>query len=285
MKISYLVAAPILLLLASFSVHSMDLLAIVEGRNAIEEDTYSEGSNDLDGDGFAEILTAAGFNEGMVLSATKLDGTTLWTLSLAKDDFCPTCTDQWEWWKESFGDVDPTPGRELIVQWYDYNTDQTGAGVIAPTYPSSGTIIENLVGGDPEMVLDLNGDGSEEILVEFDDSGHVEIWGYIAASGVEAGPAGSIPRGLSLRSDPNPALEGVSLRYTLDRPADAGILVFTPDGRLVRTFHEGPKGSGRHSVRWDGHDDAGRRMGAGVYFFVLRADGEMRGREKVTLMR
>jgi len=277
-------AALCLLLLASSPAGSIELLLTVDGQNVIPEDTYSEGSNDLDGDGFAEIITTTGTNEAMTLTATKLDGTTLWTMSLAKNDFCPSCSANWEWWKESFGDVDPTEGREMVAQWYDYDTEQTGTAVIAPVYPSSGTILENIVDGDPEMVIDLNGDGTQEIIVEFEGPPSVEVWGYYGAAGIEGDPIPDLSR-LPIRSNPNPARSGASISYRLDRPGEADILVYSPDGRLVRRFHEGRQDPGSHSVRWDGYDGAGFRMSAGVYVFVLEIDGEPQGRGKVTLVR
>lgn len=50
-------------------------------------------------------------------------------------------------------------------------------------------------------------------------------------------------------------------------------------GRHVRTLVDGPVLPGRHEVRWDGRDAAGRRVGSGIYFLRLKVGkGEVAGR-------
>lgn len=53
--------------------------------------------------------------------------------------------------------------------------------------------------------------------------------------------------------------------------------IFDPDllaaGRLVRRLYEGPLPEGVHALEWDGRDEEGRRVAAGVYHLRLREDG------------
>ncbi|HDQ99419.1 MAG TPA: hypothetical protein ENN51_03940, partial [candidate division WOR-3 bacterium] len=70
----------------------------------------------------------------------------------------------------------------------------------------------------------------------------------------------------------NPSAGPIELGYTLARTGNAVLAVTDASGRKVRTLVSGRTGQGRHSVRWDGRDDAGRRLPAGVYFCRLDAD-------------
>ncbi|MFO7649753.1 MAG: FlgD immunoglobulin-like domain containing protein [bacterium] len=58
--------------------------------------------------------------------------------------------------------------------------------------------------------------------------------------------------------------------------------VYNTAGRLVRVLEEGERAPGRYSTRWNGRDDEGRRLAAGVYFYALEA-GERRLSRKVVL--
>jgi flagellar hook assembly protein FlgD len=49
--------------------------------------------------------------------------------------------------------------------------------------------------------------------------------------------------------------------------------VYDVCGRLVRTLERGSMSAGTGEVVWDGTDRNGRRVGAGVYFCRLRAEG------------
>jgi flagellar hook assembly protein FlgD len=51
--------------------------------------------------------------------------------------------------------------------------------------------------------------------------------------------------------------------------------VFDLSGRLVRTLANEDMAAANHSVIWDGADDNGRPLGAGVYFCRLEAQGQV----------
>ncbi|MFO7637865.1 MAG: M14 family zinc carboxypeptidase [bacterium] len=70
----------------------------------------------------------------------------------------------------------------------------------------------------------------------------------------------------------NPSAGPVDLNYTLARAGNASLVVMDASGRKVRTLVSGISGPGRHSVRWDGRDDSGRRVATGVFFCRLDAD-------------
>jgi hypothetical protein len=55
-------------------------------------------------------------------------------------------------------------------------------------------------------------------------------------------------------------------------------------GRTVRRIERRELGRGRHMIAWDGTDNAGRRVGAGVYMYALEAGGA-RASGRVVLLR
>jgi len=81
---------------------------------------------------------------------------------------------------------------------------------------------------------------------------------------IAAGFGCSIPR-------PNPARASVSFMLTMDRARDARVEAFDLAGRRVRMIHDGRLASGVHEVRWDVRDDAGRRVGPGIYLVRARS--------------
>ena len=59
--------------------------------------------------------------------------------------------------------------------------------------------------------------------------------------------------------------------------------VYDNIGRLVRTLAVGKANPGNYTAVWNGMNDAGARVPAGVYFVTLSA-GNARIRQKVTLL-
>lgn len=83
---------------------------------------------------------------------------------------------------------------------------------------------------------------------------------------------GLVSQGVRLAPNaPNPFASSTTIEYELGRPARAHLAVYDVGGRLVRTLVEGEMSAGRHTFTWDGRDGARRAVGAGVYFYRLRA--------------
>ncbi len=65
----------------------------------------------------------------------------------------------------------------------------------------------------------------------------------------------------------------VRVRLGLPRETRVQLVVFDVRGRPVRTLHDGVLGAGNHDFRWDETDQAGHRVGSGLYFVSVRAEG------------
>jgi len=60
--------------------------------------------------------------------------------------------------------------------------------------------------------------------------------------------------------------------------------VFDASGRLVRTLLDEYRGAGRHSVVWDGRNNAGSVVPSGIYFYRINT-GEFTATRKMILLR
>ena len=65
-----------------------------------------------------------------------------------------------------------------------------------------------------------------------------------------------------------------NLSYEIATAASVELFVSNVAGELVRTFFLGHQSPGKHSIVWDGRDDAGRERSNGVYSYRLKIDGE-----------
>ena len=104
----------------------------------------------------------------------------------------------------------------------------------------------------------------------------------------EQGPAGSVlPGDFSLLPNyPNPFNPETVITYRigLDRPAPVSLRIYNLLGQQVRTLSDGVQAAGQYRVIWDGRDEAGRTLSAGIYFARLQvgASGQTR---KLVLVR
>ena len=93
------------------------------------------------------------------------------------------------------------------------------------------------------------------------------------------------PRSLALSApSPNPSRGASTIAWT--QPADGAVTlaIWSAAGRRVRTLVPGDTyAAGPQTIAWDGRDDHGERVGAGVYFVRLTAAGENRQGRMVRL--
>ena len=108
---------------------------------------------------------------------------------------------------------------------------------------------------------------------------------HLPGSGDPGGPRGDqAPPLLSYAIAPNPVTGRTEILFELRMALPVSLVAFDVRGRAVRTFVEQTLGAGRHTVPWQGEDDHGALLPAGVYLLRLRAgDGSVV--RKVTLDR
>jgi hypothetical protein len=72
-----------------------------------------------------------------------------------------------------------------------------------------------------------------------------------------------------LGASPAPFTSETAIRYSLAVESNVELAVFGIDGRRVRTLEHGHQPVGMHRVRWDGKDDHGTPLAAGMYYARL----------------
>jgi predicted outer membrane repeat protein len=117
------------------------------------------------------------------------------------------------------------------------------------------------------------GDVFGEIIPLVVSSGSYELPVFAAVPDLSGAPGPELPRQFALQPCyPNPFNPTTTIAYDLPRPADVSLKIFDLAGRLVRVLVDEPAvAAGRHTVEWNGRDDRGRSVAAGVYLARLKA--------------
>ena len=88
-----------------------------------------------------------------------------------------------------------------------------------------------------------------------------------------------------LGATPAPFSSETAIGYSLAVESDVELAVFGVDGRRVRTLERGRRPVGVHLVRWDGTDDRGSALAAGMYYTRLTVGSRRFTRALVRLVR
>jgi len=192
-----------------------------------------------------------------------------------------------------------------VVTWYDYRSGNetdifaqhlTGAGAVTPGWSANGLVLCNAPGDQqsPALVADIApaaGGGSGCIVAWADHRNGVDYDIYaqrVTGQGVVAPtvdvPAGPAPVFRMLEPRPNPAAGATALGFELPAERAVEARVFDAAGRVVRTLAAGATlSAGTHRLVWDGRDEGGRPVAAGVYLVRLVAGDEAQVRRVVRL--
>ncbi|MFY9150422.1 MAG: CotH kinase family protein [Prolixibacteraceae bacterium] len=72
---------------------------------------------------------------------------------------------------------------------------------------------------------------------------------------------------------PNPFTDGTYIEFNLVNPEKYKISVLDVNGRVIRIFSDDSQLSTVHTLYWDGKDNTGKPVVAGVYFYRLECEG------------
>jgi flagellar hook assembly protein FlgD len=62
--------------------------------------------------------------------------------------------------------------------------------------------------------------------------------------------------------------------FSLAAPLPVRLSVYSAAGQKVRELASGRMSAGRHSIAWDGRDEAGQPVSSGLYLYRLEAGGK-----------
>jgi subtilisin family serine protease len=116
--------------------------------------------------------------------------------------------------------------------------------------------------------------------------GIIDALAALASIDVTEAPAGEVAAAAPrlLGNWPNPFNPRTSIAFALARGVDVDLAAYDLRGQRLRTLMAGRVPAGRHAVVWDGCDDGGRALPAGVYLVRFVAAGEVSAR-KISMVR
>jgi hypothetical protein len=155
-----------------------------------------------------------------------------------------------------------------------YRLNATGANV----WPTVPLLVSTAQSGKSRLPLFIDGAGITRIIWEDTRNGTPDVYAQnVNADGTLGGdPAGVpawLPTSLSATSTPNPFRMATEFALPRTGPTPDGLAIAAADGRLVRQVFLRADAMERSSWRWDGRDDAGRELPAGVYLFRWTSRG------------
>lgn len=188
----------------------------------------------------------------------------------------------------------PDGAGGAIIAWTDRRA--SGIGDIytqrmspngAPRWTLDGAAVCTATGPQAEPGLTADGYGGAVVAWQDARSGSPDIYAqkirFNGAVTVVQGNRAPAMRAELLPLAPNPFSGGVALRFSVDTPGGVALKVFDVRGRLVRDLGRRWAAAGSHSIAWNCRDDAGRRVGSGVYFIQMEAGAAPVTRKAVVL--
>ncbi len=198
-------------------------------------------------------------------------------------------------------DLDGEPGTEILYyRWYSNDAgNDPGIDVWRVNASSDGgktwLIIESTNASDAswrEVRIDLDkvfGVPPEQVQLKFMasdlqegsliEAGVDEVMIFAGSAknaiGDEAGSGQAVPARFALGPNvPNPFNPNTTISFELPARAPLSLLIYDSAGRLVRVLADHLSyEAGVHELRWDGRDDRGQRVAAGVYHVRMAGPG------------
>ncbi len=224
---------------------------------------------DLNGDGYPEIVLQRVDDEGnpvelFVVDPEDLDieAGVIWTLS--------------------FEDITRSLGLGVVglMGFFDINADNAKEAVFR-SRDSLAIFTVDLAGGkhsadEPFVlparraaVLDLDGDGLLEVIIQNSETQSVQVWG---SSGASTATEDDIARAMHrlFQNYPNPFREATTIGYEVEQAGPVTITIYDILGRAIRTLVDQHQPIGTYHIAWDGRDAGGRAVASGTYFYRLR---------------
>lgn len=111
-----------------------------------------------------------------------------------------------------------------------------------------------------------------------------ELTGRDIATAVATEQVAGKPQAFSLaQNSPNPFNPETEIRYAVSEPGSVQITIYNSLGQLVRRLVDAQHATGEYAANWDGRDNDGAKLTAGVYVYTMRAGSFVENRKMVLL--
>lgn len=171
------------------------------------------------------------------------------------DIFAAASADNGQTWTEALQLTQPNTGSKRFPVIADQTVMMDGEEYFAVIY-----IIDEIAG----MHVQGQGPATNNPLIVH--------WVPTSAIGVAEPGQGARPERLEVAARPNPFGNRTRISYAVPRSGNVSLAVYDASGRPVRTLVNARQNAGRYSVNWDGRDDLGAEVAAGIYFYKLATD-------------
>ena len=163
-----------------------------------------------------------------------------------------------------------TDGKKTTWWWVDDDGDKIGNATDRPhdlSYPTSSIAYTAADNGFPLGDLNWFPDKKAEWQATAIDDQNWQVAGQFTLE----------------QNYPNPFNPLTRIDFSLPGSAEVKIKVFNVLGQKVRTLVNARMKAGQHHVLWDGRDETGRMLPAGVYFYRLELEGARMTRKMILM--
>lgn len=140
-------------------------------------------------------------------------------------------------------------------------------------------------GGSTELWTIPGGSHSPNLSADFNNLVIEYLLAHPKPTAVDADPADDIELAVrpQLSVSPNPFRGAIELELRLPSAGPVVIDAFNAGGRRVRSILSSQFAAGVHQIEWDGRDDGGASLAAGLYFLRVSSEGRARQTKVIRL--
>lgn len=262
---------------------------------------------DIDGDGFAEVVMRKEDASGNTTGLQILDPRSWNVLFDFSENDMNTLVGTGQVRVLGFIDLDGNGEKEMLLHKRSETTGKhagsaafadtlTGLAIslvtrsspslmkVLPERASSGKRATDIQQLSSFTMADLDNDGHLDLLLSDDEAGIVEVWGARTATNVANEELIEANLSTLFQNYPNPFQGRTTIEYEVSSNDQVSIKIYDTLGRQVRRLVDRSHAPGTHNVQWDGKDDGGAPLAAGVYFYQLQA-GEYTAAKQMILFK
>jgi PKD repeat protein len=207
----------------------------------------------LAGAGFMKTSGGGTQTVGVETTAIPATGINASTVKMSSPDGAPIQISALSSKGSKIGDVDGDNVPDLVVEFARSDVHTLFAGV-----PNNSTVT---------------------VVITATSNSGVPIRGTVSVKVKTNGAAA-----VSANAAPNPFNPQTKASWTLKQGGPTTVRIYSLEGRLVKTLHDGYSPAGTSEKHWNGLDNAGRSVPTGVYFLTVQSGGT-RAVQKLYLMK